>query len=142
MLVHMQQVNHGRHQYHAAADAQETHQHTDDKSQQKNDRYHVIGCVIPIAAMGLAKLFLSSPVPPLAATSFGQAAIRKNACFFCLCGTCYIYMSFHVRPVVCWPRPGRGHGGGRIPDNTTRWTPARSGSQRTRSATQPMPIDR
>src|SRR5437867_743439 len=43
MLVHMQQVDDGRHQYHAAADAQEAHQHTDDKSQQENNRYHVIG---------------------------------------------------------------------------------------------------
>src|SRR6266851_9221236 len=40
MLVHMQQVNHGRHQYRAAADAQEAYQHTDDKSQQENNRYH------------------------------------------------------------------------------------------------------
>src|SRR6266571_5536836 len=142
MLVHMQQVNHSRHQYHAAADAQEAYQHADDKSQQENDRYHVIGCVVPIAAMGLAKPFLSSPVPPLAATSFGQAAIRKNACFFCLRGTCYIYMSFSRPPCGLLAPTGLGSRMRAHPRNTTRWSPARSRSQRTRSATQPMPIDR
>ncbi len=40
MLVHMQQVNQGRHENGAAPDAQEAHQHTNAKSQQKNDEYH------------------------------------------------------------------------------------------------------
>ena len=37
VLVHVQQVNQGRHENDAAADAQKAHQHTNAKPQQKND---------------------------------------------------------------------------------------------------------
>jgi hypothetical protein len=37
VLVHVQKVDHGGHKNDAASDAQEAHQHTNAKSQQKND---------------------------------------------------------------------------------------------------------
>src|SRR6266436_8207678 len=40
MLVHVQQVNQGRHENGTATDDQEAHQHTNAKFQQKNDEYH------------------------------------------------------------------------------------------------------
>ena len=63
MLVHMQQVDDGRHQYHAAADAQEAHQHTDDKSQQENNRYHVIGLRYTYRRNGAGQAFPIFPCP-------------------------------------------------------------------------------
>src|SRR5882762_6024103 len=41
---------------------------------------------------------LFSTLPPSAATSLKQAVTFKMGCFFCLRGTCYIYMSLSRRP--------------------------------------------
>jgi len=40
VLVHVEQIDHGRHQNDATADAEEAHQHTNAKSEQKNDECH------------------------------------------------------------------------------------------------------
>src|SRR5690349_540050 len=40
VLVHVQEINHGRHENDAASDAQKAHQHTNANSQQENDECH------------------------------------------------------------------------------------------------------
>src|SRR5882762_8010307 len=42
MLIHVQQINHGRHEHDASADAQQSYEHAADKSEQKNCNGHGI----------------------------------------------------------------------------------------------------
>src|SRR5712664_144590 len=42
MLIHVQQINHGRHQHDSSADAQKAYEHAADKSEQKNYDGHRI----------------------------------------------------------------------------------------------------
>src|SRR5882762_10901774 len=85
---------------------------------------------------------LFSTLPPSAATSLKQAVTFKMGCFFCLRGTCYIYMSLSRRPcglraavrspATLYPRKRE------FPDPD----PAGVRHKIKRSATELMPIDR
>src|SRR6266478_7456494 len=60
--------------------------------------------------------------------------------FFCLRGTCYIWLSLSRRPVARWRLCGSLHRG--IPANVNHLAPAGPGAEIKRSATALMPLDR
>src|SRR5437867_3734861 len=60
--------------------------------------------------------------------------------FFCLRGTCYIYLSLSRRPVANSWLCGRSQDS--IPENVNHLTPTEPESDKKRSATELMPIDR
>src|SRR6267142_397316 len=136
----MQQINHRRHENDAAADAQETDQHTHAKSEQKDDECHGKRSTLGVLPNNSHQAFPFSSLRAPAATSDQDLQHSKMRAFFCLRGTCYIYMSLSRRPVACWrlcSSPQRG-----IPENVNLLAPAGLGSEIKRSATELMPIDR
>src|SRR5882724_2981349 len=100
MLIHAQQIDHGRHQHDASADAQEAYEHAADKPEQKNCDGHRIqdasrkGPRIPVPGP------LFSTVQLATATSREHAVTLTTPTFFCLLGTCYICMSLSRQ---LWP---------------------------------------
>src|ERR1700756_2793744 len=123
VLVHVQQINHSRHENDASSNAQKAHQHTSAKSQQKDDECHGERSTLGVLPNNSHQaLSFSSLRAPAATSDQGQQHLKMRP-VFCLRGTCYIYMSLSRRPVACWRLCSSPQYG--IPENVNLLAPAR-----------------
>jgi hypothetical protein len=101
VLIHVQQVNHGRHEDNASTDAQEAYQHAADKSEQKNCNGHRIQNVSRKWPRSVQPSPLFSIVPLATATSREYAVTLANAHVFLFAWN-LLYLLVSVTSAV-WP---------------------------------------
>ena len=101
MLIHVQQINHGRHENDASTDAQEAYQHAADKSEQKNCNGHGIQNASRKWPRSLQLSPLFSTVLLSAATSVEHAVTLTNAHVFLFAWN-LLYLLVSVTSAV-WP---------------------------------------
>jgi hypothetical protein len=82
MLIQVQQINHGRHQHDAAANAQQAYQHAPDKSEQKNCDGHRIQSASRKWPPSVEPSSLFSTVPLVTATSLEYSVTLANVFLF------------------------------------------------------------
>src|SRR5206468_1052134 len=105
VLVHVQKINHGRHQNYATPDAQKAHQHTNPKSQQENDECHGdrTGLRVSFRIFRLKPFYL--PLSgPASNVPFCTHPILRNAPLF-LFAPNLLYLTVFVTSAL-WPAGG------------------------------------
>src|SRR4029077_19619969 len=136
----MQQINHRRHQNDAASNPQKADQHTNAKSEQKDDECHGERSTLGVFAQQFASsasIFLS---PGSDGNLRSRSATLESATLF-LFARNLLYLHVFVTSagglLAALQQPARG-----IPENVNLSTPANPGPEVKRSATELMPLDR
>jgi hypothetical protein len=105
VLVHAEQVNQRRHQYHPATNTQKAHQHTDSESEQENEQSHGLsvcgGFIVEDEKPCAYYLPLSRRRRQPSAETSGN--ILGKTGFLCLLGNCYSTCLCRIGGMSCGP---------------------------------------